>query len=203
MINAAKCALSLIFAMLVVLRPAGAEEVAYVTDILQLGIHRAQDTSDRAFRNLVSGTELTVLERVPNYAKVRTPDGEEGWVRSAYLVAEKPAQLRLAELTAELDTVREALAAAEAAQIEAETSTSRLNAELSEKIAAADGIQDEFAQLQSENEMLESLVARYRGALPVPWVIGALVVVFAGGFLTGWWWLDRSIRRRFGGHRIY
>ena len=190
-------------AMAVGPRPVLAQEVAYVTDILRLGIHRAQDTTDSPFRNLVSGTELTVLERVPNYARVRTPEGEEGWVRSAFLVADKPAQLRVAELTAELDQVRAELAATEAARVEAVTSTSRMNEELSRKLAAADAVQDEFARLKVDNEAFVALVDQYRGALPVPWVAGALVVVFASGLLAGIWWLDRSIRRRFGGHRIY
>jgi len=174
-----------------------------VTDILRLGIHSAQDTSDQAFRNLVSGTELTVLERIPNYARVRTPDGEEGWVRSAFLVTEKPAQLRLAELTAELQATQTQLVAADAARLEARSSTSQINEELSQKVAAVDAVQDEFNRLQTENATFAGLVERYRGSLPIPWVIGALVVVFAAGVLAGTWWLDRSIRRRFGGHRIY
>jgi SH3 domain protein len=84
---------------------AGAEDIAYVTDILRLGIHQAQDTSDRPFQNLLSGTELTVLDRVPNYAHVRTNDGQEGWVKSAYLVTDKPVQLRVAEMEAEIETL--------------------------------------------------------------------------------------------------
>jgi hypothetical protein len=182
---------------------AWAQETAYVTDILRLGIHRARDTSDRPFRNLVSGTELNVLERVTNYARVRTPDGAEGWVRSAYIVSEKPAQARLAELTAELEAVRAQLAAAEAARVEAQTSTERLNQELKTKIAAADAVQDRLLRLEEDNATYSALVDRYRGAVPLPWTIGALVVFFTGGVLTGTWWLDRTIRRRFGGHRIY
>lgn len=199
-----RTALCVATAVLVAASPVRAQEVVYVTDILRLGIHRAPDTSDAPFRNLVSGTELTVLERVqPNYARVRTPDGEEGWVRAAFLVSEKPAQLRVAELTEALDEARAALAATEAARLESEASTGRMNEELSRKIAAADAVQNEFARLKSENERYETLVARYRGALPILWVAGALVVTFAGGLLLGMWWLDRSIRRRFGGHRIY
>lgn len=180
-----------------------AQEVVYVTDLLRLGMHRARDTSDTPFRNLVSGTELTILERVPNYARVRTPDGEEGWVRSAFLVTEKPARLRVAELTAALEEARAELAVARSARLDVEKSTGRMNEELSRKIAAAEAIQQEFTRLQNDNEAMAVLVERYRGALPLPWVAGALVVVFAGGLLTGIWWVDRSIRRRFGGHRIY
>src|SRR5690606_40383264 len=55
-------------------------ETAYVTDILQLGLHQASDTSDRPFQNLTSGTRLEILERTALYARVRTDEGAEGWV---------------------------------------------------------------------------------------------------------------------------
>jgi hypothetical protein len=39
--------------------------------------------------------------------------------------------------------------------------------------------------------------------LPWPWVLGAVVVALAGGFLAGYWWLDAAIRRRYGGFKVY
>lgn len=182
---------------------AGAQELAYVTDILRLGIHRAQDTSDRPFDNLVSGTELAVLQRVPNYARVRTADGQEGWVKSAYLVSDKPAQLRVAEVEAELAALREQVAAAQSAQLAAEAEAGRASKEISANASSADAIRDTLARLQRENESFEQRVEQYRGAIPWKWVAVALVVSLAGGFFAGIWWLDSSIRRRFGGFRIY
>lgn len=146
------------------LLPAGiawSQDTMYVTDMLQLGMHHAQDTSDEAFRNLVSGTEVTVLERAPDFARVRTADGAEGWVRSFYLVAEQPARSRVAELEARVGA------------------------------------------LEQENQAYFERFERYRGTLPWFWVLGAVVVALAGGFLAGYWWLDGTIRRRYGGFRMY
>lgn len=178
-------------------------ETAYVTDILRLGIHRAQDTSDRAFENLVSGTPLEVLERVPNYARVRTADGQEGWVKSAYLVAEKPAQLRVAEVEAELAALREELAAASAARYTAESEAARLSKQMATSVSSADAIEDTLARLKQQNEAYEARLEGYRGALPLKWVAAALAVVLAGGFVAGLWVLDLVIRKRHGGFRIY
>lgn len=178
-------------------------ETAYVTDILRLGIHRAQDTSDRPFENLVSGTELEVLDRVPNYARVRTTDGQEGWVKSAYLVAEKPAQLRVAEVEAELERLRAALTEATTARQVAETEAARLHHEMAVDVSSADAIQDTLARLKQENEAYEARLDSYRGALPLKWVAAALVVVLAAGFVTGLWSLDLFIRKRHGGFRVY
>src|SRR5690606_14220547 len=81
-------------------------ETLYVTDMLRLGLHRASDTSDSPFTTLVSGTALEVLERTTYYARVRTPDGTEGWVKATYLVAEPPARARLHELEAEVERLK-------------------------------------------------------------------------------------------------
>ena len=83
-------------------------ETMYVTDLLRLGIHQASDTSDRPFRTLVSGTRVEVLERSTNYALVRLDDGRQGWLKAAYLVADKPARLRLTEIEAEYGQTIEA-----------------------------------------------------------------------------------------------
>jgi SH3 domain protein len=182
---------------------AGAQETMYVTDILQLGLHEAEDTSDAAFTNIVSGTEVTVLERAPNYAKVRTPDGEEGWVRSFYLMSEKPAQRRVAELEAHVSELEAELEAASAERDAAQSDAAGRVASAELELATAEASRDTLGRLQQENSAYEARMELYRGAIPWPWVAAALVVALGAGFVAGWWWLDASIRRRYGGFRVY
>lgn len=192
------------FSVLLLATTAGhAQEIRYITDILQLGIHRAQDTSDAAFDNLVSGTEVIVLERVPNFARVRTPDGQEGWVKSAFLVEDKPARLRVAEVEARSEELQAQLAEAIADRdsVRGEVADIVSSAEL--ELAAAAASQDTLARLQQENTELVERVELYRNAVPWPWVVGAILVALALGFVSGWWWLDALIRRRHGGFRVY
>jgi SH3 domain protein len=181
---------------------AGAE-TAYVTDMLRLGIHNAADTSDRPFDNLVSGTELEVLERAPNYARVRTPGGQEGWVKSAYIVAEKPAQARIAEAEAEIGRLRTALDAAQDAHDEAETTADALSRQVAASAGSDEAIRDTLERLKRENTGYAEQLDVYRGALPLAWVVPAILVTLVAGFAAGWWWLDSSIRRRHGGFRIH
>jgi SH3 domain protein len=181
----------------------GSAETAYVTDILRLGIHHAEDTSDRPFDNLVSGTELEILDRIPNFAHVRTKGGDEGWVKSAYLVTEKPAQLRVAEVEAELAHLKERLEAAKSAQAAAEQSAEQAGRQLASSTSSTDAIQDTLARLKQENDGYAAQLELYRGALPLPWVAAALVVALVAGFVAGLWWLDATIRRRHGGFRVY
>ena len=44
---------------------------------------------------------------------------------------------------------------------------------------------------------------RYRGSLPLTWVVAAIGVCLVVGFLLGLWWVDARIRKRHGGIRIY
>jgi len=180
-----------------------AAETVYVTDILRLGLHQAADTSDRPFENLVSGAELEVLERTPNFTRVRTVDGQEGWVKSAYLVEEKPAQLRVAELEAELTVMRKESADARNARLNAEDEASRLGKQMAASTDSTEAIQDTIARLKQDNESYEARLENYRGSLPLTWVAAALVVALIAGFVAGLWWLDALIRRRHGGFRIY
>jgi hypothetical protein len=143
------------------------QETRYVTDVLELGVHRAADTSDEAFRTLVSGTEVTVLEGGSDISRIRMADGEEGWVRSSDLTAEKPARTQVAELEARVGT-----------------------------------LEQELAGLERENQAYFERFERYRGTLPWLWVLAALVVALGGGFLAGYWWLDATIRRRYGGFKL-
>jgi len=178
-------------------------ETAYVTDILQLGLHAAEDTSDRPFRNLQSGTELEVLTRVPNYALVETANGEQGWVRSAYLVTEKPARLRVSEVETALEIMREELETAQMARQEAEQEATRLGLNIQARANSSEAVLDTLERLKIEAEDYEQRLETYRGSIPLAWVVAALVLALIGGFVGGLWTLDTIIRRRHGGFRVY
>jgi SH3 domain protein len=185
-----------------IVAPAAAE-TAYVTDSLRLGIYHTDDTSEKPFENLVSGTPLQVIERNTNYARVRTPDGAEGWVKSAYLVDDKPAQLRVVELEAELTGLRSEFDQLRSARSSAQDELNRLGKQVAATTGSTDAVQDTLGRLKRENETYEARLESYRSSLPLSWVAAALVVTLVAGFASGLWWLDALIRRRHGGFRIY
>jgi SH3 domain protein len=178
-------------------------ETAYVTDVLVLGLHRAQDTRDDAFTNLRSGAELEVLERVPNYARVRTTDGQEGWVRSAFLVSDKPARLIVDEIQAELEAARGELARAQGAAASAQDNAARLSRQMEASAQSSTGIRETLVRVSQENEDYAARLERYRRSVPLAWAAAAVAVAAGVGFVLGLWWLDAFIRRRHGGYRIY
>ena len=180
-----------------------AAETAYVTDNLRLGLHAAEDTSDRAFRFLESGQPMEVLVRDRNYANVRLPDGAEGWVKSAYLVDEKPAKLIVAETVAERDALATELAEAREAFAEPAATIDQLRAESADLAAKLDDALAEITSLRDEVASIEGMKEQYRGAVPLKWVGGVIVVCLVLGFLLALWWNDRQSRKRHGGIRIY
>ncbi len=178
-------------------------ETAYVTDILRLGLHEAEDTTDQPFRTLVSGTELEVLARVPNYARVQTADGQQGWVKSASLVADESAQRRISEVEAALGVTREELTRAQAAQRASELRTEQLEEHVQVREDSSASILETLERLKREADSYEARMDLYRGSVPIAWVAAALVVTLVGGFLAGMWWLGFLSRRRHGGFRVY
>jgi SH3 domain protein len=193
----------LIIGVLALLPIVAAAETAYVTDNLKLGLYEAEDTSGRAFRTLDSGQSMEVLIRAVNYANVRLPDGTEGWVKSAYLVDDKPAKLIVEETIVERDALAAELEQAKQAFAEPAATIDALRNEASALTAQLESAQGEITALQEENASIQGMKEQYRGSVPLSWVGGATLVCLIVGLLGGLWWSDYRSRRRHGGIRIY
>lgn len=178
-------------------------ETAYVTDSLRLGLHRAADTSDTAFRMLESGQTLEIVTRDRNYAQVRLPDGAVGYVKAAYLVTDVPAKFLVNDLQAENESLQQRLADLNAAFSQPAATIEKLEAEVSQASEALAAAETENAELRRRTDSLESRQDAYRNSLPLSWVGAALSVVLLAGFLSGLWWTDFRSRQRHGGIRIY
>lgn len=189
--------------ILMLIPAAAAADVRYVTDELYLGLYDRPAGDAKAGETLVSGTALEVLEQTKHYARVRTPDGAEGWVKSAYLVEEKPPRLVVAQLRQEKDALDRHLATTlqelEAAQRERE----RLAAELQ---AATDRLAEQdqrLGSLEADNQRHRARLDSTGLQIPAAWAgLGALFALALGGFVTQRV-IDFRVRRRHGGFRVY
>jgi SH3 domain protein len=178
-------------------------DTGYVTDVLNLGLHQAEDTSDRPFRNLQSGQEFEILSRDRYYAHVRLPDGVSGYVKAAYIVNDKPAKLIVNETAAERDRFAAELEAAKQAFAQPAATISALQSESAELKAQIESSSARISELEGENDDYRSRMKQFKNVLPLTWVGGAIVVCLIVGFLAGLWWVDRQSRKRHGGIRIY
>lgn len=174
-------------------------DVVYVTDELRLGLYRGEDTAGRAMKTLVSGARLDVLERSLMSIRVRTEDGDEGWVKTAFVVTSEPARRRVASLEALQEETAARLSAREADVTELAARIETLDAALLE---AQSGIRD-LPSLQAENAELKAELAASGTRVPLWWLLlAALLSLLLGAFL-GYVWLDRRVRKNFGGIRVY
>ncbi len=178
-------------------------ETAYVTDNLRLGLHRAADTSDRAFRTLDSGQQLEIISRDRNYAQVQLPDGTPGYVKVAYLVFDKPAKLIVNETQQTLESLQQEMTELKKAFAAPSATIESLKAQLAEKQAALDESTAQLEKAVSENDSYRRRYEQARFSLPISWVAGAMGVCLLAGFLLALWWTDHRSRKRHGGVRIY
>lgn len=192
-----------VLAPLMLLPALAIAETAYVTDTLQLGLHRAADTSDRPFRSLDSGQELEILSRTTYYANVRLPDGTEGYVKAGFLVSNKPARLIVAETMAERDRIAAELEEARRAFAAPAATIDALRAEAADFKSRLEASETKLAEVTDENDGLRRRQGQYKHSMPMQWVAGATAACLLGGFLLGLWWVDHRSRKRHGGIRIY
>jgi hypothetical protein len=183
------------------LAPARGQEaqVVYVTDELRLGLYESELTNGRPFKTLLSGAALTVLERSLMSIRVRTEDGEEGWVKTAYIVEKEPGRRIAERLRGERDRLEEDLSGARGNLDVARERVATLEKELA---AAQLGI-EELPALKRRNAELSEELAGYGARVPLPMaLLGAALGLGLGG-LIGYLSLDRRVRRHFGGIRPY
>ncbi len=178
-------------------------ETLYVTDKLYLALYATESAAGKPLASLVSGTPLDVLRRGKNYARVRLPDGRQGWTKIAYLVAEKPPRLVLEQLREhnqrldqQVNTMRATMAAERASGI-----AQRRQTQAAVQRAAADT--NELKRLRSENQRWRDVAAERGIRIPISWFAVSIAATALLAFWLGWLCLDRRIRMRHGGFRIY
>ena len=133
---------------------------------------------------------------------MQLPDGTTGYVKTSFIVTEKPARLIVDQTAAERDALAAELADLKSAYAEPAARLDALQQEVSDLRMERDAAATRGAELEAANAGLVRQQARYRYSLPYSWVGGAAVVCFVAGILLGLWWVDYQIRRRHGGIRV-
>ncbi len=97
--------LALFITLLAPVLPAYAE-TQYVSDILVITLREGKGNKYKIKKTLTSGSSLEVLEESGNYLRVRSKDGEEGWVLKQYMTSELPKTTVIARLKKETSRLR-------------------------------------------------------------------------------------------------
>ncbi|MEW8508709.1 MAG: TIGR04211 family SH3 domain-containing protein [Candidatus Thiodiazotropha sp.] len=185
-------------------------DTRYVTDELQLSLYELLNSKGKLLKRLNSGDQLELLEQEGLFAKVRTPDGTEGWTKAGFLIEEKPARAQLNELKQQHETLAQKLEDNEA-ELQSTLDTldnlkqqeQQANAKLQEQLANTEGVVAALDKVQQENEALRSSQNQMQSAIPLNWGLIATSISFVLGLIAGIALFDYLSRRRHGGYRIY
>lgn len=199
---------------------ASATDTAYISDKLVVGVYATAAADGERIAQVATGDSVEVEARDQEFTQVRLTDGREGWIKSSYLSAEAPAASKIPALQAELQKLRAAAdkgtqstaqAAGEAKRIaDLQRALDAAKAELATRSKATPaaapnptpaGAPTPHADDELTIDPIGADVAYRRKA----WVWGSLaaLLTFAIGFGVGWWMLDRRVRARYGGLRVY
>ena len=173
--------------------PAVRAEALYVIEQLVVTVSSVPGDSGERVATLRSGDRVELLERESGEAHVRLANGSEGWVKAAYLSPELPLQRRLSERTAEVEKLKQ-----EVSRLESELAATRVAASTPaptvEPAAASPPVQDAAFFMTPADQPRRAVW---------PWALGWSAAALVLGFALGWRMLDRRIRRKYGGMRIY
>lgn len=197
-------------------------ETVYISDRLVVGLYEGKTGDTKLLKGLPTGTPLQVLERDNKLARVKTPDGMEGWIDASYAMTDKPSQLVVLELE---DKYRTALNQLD--EREKEMALLRKMAGDPQDISLQtvdttelDNARKTIARLEDEtNELKEQLkearnnaqpsaitnfMQNFSSALPFSMqvITAGGILIFIFGLFIGWKLLERHNMRRHGGFRI-
>ncbi|WOX06236.1 TIGR04211 family SH3 domain-containing protein [Microbulbifer pacificus] len=140
----------------------------YITDQVHVPMRSGQGNEFRILHSgLPSGTKLTLLEDSPDtgWARVRTPGGEEGWVRRQYLESEPVAKIKLAQAEARLQHVESLQGDLGGEVRRLEDTNNKLSADLQATQERADTLARELKELKSLSADAVALNQRHQKLL--------------------------------------
>ncbi len=168
-----------------------AADSLYVVEQVVVSLNSQADGNGERVAALKSGDRVELIERAGEAVHVRLPDGKEGWLRAIYVSGDEPLRPRLQQSEAEVARLK-----AEVSRLEAQVAAS---AALGRPEVAAPAPEEPAAPAATLfGTQAESAPRRV-------WVWASLTAIaaLAAGFALGWRTLDRSIRRKYGGLKIY
>ena len=195
-------------------------ETLYVIDQLVVGVNNAPDGAGERVATIKTGDRVEVLDRQGDEAQVQLANGAQGWVKASYLAADQPSQRRLQDRTAEVEKLRQdvgrletQLAAARAAsappvqagQPGAARGAAGTPAPTASPVPATPPMRADSAPAGSaERDTSLFMTPPDPPGRPIwVWLLASIAAALAVGFVAGWRMLDRRIRRKYGGLRIY
>ena len=169
-------------------------DVLYVVEQLVVNVNSAPDASGERIATVKSGESVEVLDRQGDQIHVRLANGKDGWIRASYLSSEEPFKVRLAQRDAQVTQLKD-----DVSRLQAQLTAPGPSAAATPPVAAAGG---EDPGSAPSGGLFAAGAAEHPQRV-WPWALAAALIGLGAGFALGLVVLDRHIRRKYGGLRIY
>jgi len=176
--------------------PVSHADTTYVIEQLVVSVTSAPDAESERVGQVKSGDKLEVIEREGDVTHVKLSNGKDGWIKSSYLTNDPPLQARLSERTAEVNKLEQ-----EGNRLKQDVS--RLEGELAAAKAARSATSDAPPPPAPIHDTVFLREPERQSAIAWPLLLGVGALMLLVGFVAGWRTLDRRIRRKYGGLKIY
>tara|TARA_B100001245_G_scaffold12175_1_gene8325 strand:+ start:40 stop:684 length:645 start_codon:yes stop_codon:yes gene_type:complete len=206
-------------------------EIAYVTDEVNIGLHKEPTNESPIIKLVPSGTELNIIERENDLIHVEEPEGVRGWVNTQNVLNNKPGKTKINELEITNKELHEKIETLEKkstksisqGELEQKLNSERLKVgelqvELTNiksragNIQTSDKLLTDIKQLKSVNKQLidqfESANINRENSLSSvdpqkePLSFYIFLIIFIFGIAGGIFILDYINRRKHGGFRV-
>lgn len=173
-------------------------ETTYVNDQLIVGVTATAAADSERVAQVKSGDKLEVIERDGDQTHIKLSNGKQGWVKSSYLTNEPPPQVSLTERTAEVEKLR-------TQGDKLKQDVTRLEGELAAARAARNATSAAPAPAPAApvHDTVFLREPERQSSTSWPVLLSVAGVMLLGGFIAGWTTLDRRIRQKYGGLKIY
>ena len=168
----------------------------YVIEQLVVSVNSAPGGAGDRIASLHSGERVEVIERAGEEVHVRLPGGKDGWLRAAYLSAEEPLRPQLAARSAEVARLKERVD-----RLQADLMAARAAAPANPPGGAASAVRAPADDPPATHGLFNEPDTQRRPGWSWVWV--SALAGLGAGFALGWRVLDRRIRAKYGGLRIY
>lgn len=141
-------------------------ETVYVIDQLLVGVHAEKNLESAIIKVLPTGTQLEILERDGELARVKDNENTEGWIDTAYLMDNPPARLMVERLERANTSLQQQLDTAKnTSQTDSQASPDRSSSEklMKENTELKRKLSNELINSAKLNEKVNSFEARLSG----------------------------------------
>lgn len=154
---------SLIFLILVplIFCDASHAETGYVSDMLILTMRNGPGSNYNVVQTLRSNAALKILERGKTYFRVKTVEGDEGWVDKQYITLKIPKVMIIDTLNLKITNLEKSLAASQASNTSFSSGADAIAQKYQEQIVS---LETSFKESQAENKALQGANTRLESA---------------------------------------